>query len=122
MPLRSPGVRRKSSRTKVWKVSKVSLMNDKALYAGAPIKVVIDMNATGMQPVLQSTVPMPERATPHEGLATLLGSPNNQRVDVLALIVSVERERSATTAHGKREIADVTVRDQSGDAGASECE
>ena len=106
----------------IWKVSKASLMNDKALYTGAPIKVVIDMNATGMQPVLQSTVPMPERATPHEGLATLLGSPNNQRVDVLALIVSVERERSANTAHGKRKIVDVTIRDQSGDAGASECE
>jgi len=106
----------------IWKVSKVSLMNDKALYTGAPIKVVIDMNATGMQPALQSTVPMPGRAMPHEGLANLLGPPNNQRVDVLALIVSVERERSATTAHGKRQIVDVTSRDQSGDAGASECE
>ena len=80
------------------------------------------MNATGMQPVLQSTVPMPERATPHEGLATLLGSHNNKRVDVLALIASVERELSATTAHGKRKIVDVTIRRQSGDAGASECE
>ena len=48
-----------------------------------------------------------------------MGSPNNQRVDVLALIVSVERERSATTARGKRKIVDVTIRDQSG---ASECE
>jgi len=79
-------------------------MNDKALYTGPPIKVVIDMNATGMQLVLQSTVPMPERATPHEGLATLLGSPNNQRVDVLVLIVSVERERSATTPPGKEKL------------------
>ena len=106
----------------IWKVSKVSLTNDKALYNGAPIKVVIDMNATVMQPVLQSTVSMPSRATPHEGLATVLESPNNQRVDVLALIVSVERERAATTPHGQRKIVDVTIRDHSGDAGASECE
>jgi hypothetical protein len=75
-----------------------------------------------MQPMLQSTVPMPSRATPHEGLETLLESPNNQRVYVLALMVSIERERTANTAHGQRKIVDVTIRYQSGDPGASGCE
>ena len=106
----------------MWKVSRVSLTNDKALYTGSPIKVVIDMNATTFQPVLQSTVAMPAQATPPEDLATLLESPNYQRVDVLVLLVSLERERSATTAFGQRKIVDVTIRDQSGPRGASECQ
>jgi hypothetical protein len=106
----------------IWKVSKVSFTNDKQLYTGSPIKVVIDMNATTFQPVLQSTVAMPVQATPPEELATLLESPANQRVDVLALLVSVSDERSHTTAFGPRKIVDVTIRDLSGPTGASECQ
>ena len=72
--------------------------------------------------MLQSTEEMPAQATPPEELATLLESPNQQRVDVLALVVRVERERSATTADGKKKIVDATIRDLSGFVGASQCE
>ena len=68
------------------------------------------MNATTFQPVLQGTEQMPAQATPPEELATLLESPNQQRVDVLALVVRVERERSATTADGPKKIVDSQAR------------
>ena len=106
----------------IWKVSKVALTNDKMLYTGSPIKGTIDMNATAFLPVLQGTEEMLAQATPPEELATLLESLNQQRVDVLALVMRVERERSATTADGQKKIVDVTIRDLSGVAGASECE
>ena len=84
----------------IWRVSRVSLTNDKPLYLGSPIKVVIGMNTTSFQPVLQSTVAMPAQPTPSEDLATLLESPTQQRVDVLALVVSVGEARLATTSSG----------------------
>ena len=105
-----------------WKVSQVSLTNDKPLYLGSPVKVVIDMNSTSFQPMMQTTVTMPAQPTPSEDLATLLESPNNQRVDVLALVVSVGEARVATTSQGQRTIVDIKIRDHSGPAGASECE
>ena len=65
---------------------------------------------------------MSVQATPPEQLATLLESPNHQRVDVLALVVNVERDRPATTADCKKKIVDITIRDLSGQEGASEGE
>ena len=106
----------------MWIVTKVTLANDKPLYIGSTLKVVIDMNATSFQAVLQSTVALPTQITPSEDLATLLESPNEQRVDVLALVVAVSPDRSATTKFGQRAIVDVTIRDLSGPAGVSECE
>ena len=106
----------------MWVVSHVSLTNEKSLYVGSTIKLVLDMNTTSFQPVLQSTVMMPEQPTPSEDLATLLESPKEQRVDLLALVVNVSPERTATTKLGQRTIVDVRVRDLSGIAGASECE
>ena len=103
-------------------VSHVSLTNDKSLYVGSTIKLVLGMNTTSFQPALQRTVMMPEQPTPSEDLATLLESPKEQRVDLLALVVNVSPERTATTKLGQRTIVDVRVRDLSGIAGASECE
>ena len=65
---------------------------------------------------------MPAEPTPSEDIATLLDSPNQQRVDVLALVVGVGEARVANTGSGQRTIVDVTIRDQSGPSGASECE
>ena len=106
----------------MWVVSHVSLTNDKSLYVGSTIKLVLDMNTTSFQPVLQSTVMMPEQPTPSEDLATLLESPKEQRVDLLALVVNVSPERTATTKLGQRTIVGVRIRELSGNAGASECE
>ena len=106
----------------MWKVSHVSFTNGKPFYLGCPIKVVIHMTATTFEPVLQSTVAMPTEPTPSEDIATLLDSPNQQRVDVLALVVGVGEARLANTGSGQRTIVDVTIRDQSGPSGASECE
>lgn len=69
----------------IWKVSKVTLTNDKTLYTVSPIRIVIDMNATTLQLVLQSTTDMPVQATPPEQLATLLEPPNHERVDTWLL-------------------------------------
>ena len=81
----------------MWVVSHVSLTNDKSLYVGSTIKLVLDMNSTSFQPVLQSSVILPKQPTPSEDLATLLESPKEQRVDLLALVVNVSPERTATT-------------------------
>ena len=106
----------------MWVVSHVSLTNDKSLYVGSTVKLVLNMNSTSFQPVLQSSVMMPKQPTPSEDLATLLESPKEQRVDLLALVVNVSPERTATTKLGQRTIVDVRIRDLSGIAGASECE
>ena len=106
----------------MWKVSIVALTSVKTLFTGSPVKGIVDTNASTFQPALQGTEEMLAQATPPEELATLLESLNQQRVDVLALVMRVERERSATTADGQKKIVDVTIRDLSGVAGASECE
>ena len=106
----------------MWRLSQVSLLNEKPIYLGSPIKIVIDLNSTSFQPLLQSTVTMPIHPTPPEDLATLLESPNEQRVDVLALLASVGEPRTATTKWGQRTIVHIMIRDLSGPAGASECE
>ena len=56
----------------VWKVSKVSLAKQDPKYLGCSCKVLIDMNTSTFQPVLQSTVKMPNQAAPPHDLATLL--------------------------------------------------
>ena len=56
----------------IWKVSKVSLAKQNPKYQGSSCKALIDMNTSSFVPVLQSTVTMPNQATPPEDLATLL--------------------------------------------------
>ena len=52
--------------------------------------------------VLQSTVTMPRQATPPEDLATLLECPEDQVVDVVALVTEVSAPVEKTTAFGDR--------------------
>ena len=107
----------------VWELSKAALYTqEKPLYIGSPVKVVIDLNLSTFTPVLQSIEFASVLPSPAEDLATLLDAANGQRVDVIALLVMVSPEREATTSQGKRNIVDVTIRDSSGPTSASQCE
>ena len=63
--------KRKFQKGTVWKVSKVSFAKQSQKYLGCSCKIVIDMNISKFEAVLQSTVTMPKQATPPEDLATL---------------------------------------------------
>ena len=54
----------------IWTVSKVSLTKQNTQYLGCSCKVVIDMNTSSFEPVLQSTVKMPLQAAPADDLET----------------------------------------------------
>ena len=69
-------IKNKFQNATMWRLSRVSLLNEKPIYLGSPIKIVIDLNSTVFQPLLQSTVTMPSHPTPPEDLATLLESQN----------------------------------------------
>ena len=92
-------------------------MKEKPSYISSPLKIMIDLNSTKMDPVLQSIHKMPSEPTPLETLHTILMCPQHQRVDVTALIENVSEVREVTSAHGPRYVADVQIRD---DSGASE--
>jgi len=106
-------------RNSVWKVSKISLAKSNAKYLGCSHKVVIDINASKFKPVLQSTVKMPQQATPPEDLNTLLQCAPGQLVDVIAFVTHVSEERTHTTFQGVRNVVDVTIMDDSGSTNAA---
>jgi hypothetical protein len=106
----------------IWKVSKVSLARQNPKYLGCSCKVVIDMNTSTFQPVLQSTVQMPMQATPPEDLNTLLQCPAGQVVDVLVLVTDVSQPVQKTTQFGVRDLVNITIMDDSGDNGAASCQ
>ena len=112
---------RKFKQDTVWKVSKVSLAKQNSKYLGCSCKVLIDMNTSTFQPVLQSTVQMPTQAAPPEDLATLLSCPEGQVVDVIALVTNVSQPEKRTTSFGVRDLVDVTIMDDSGTNGAASC-
>ena len=109
-------------RNSVWKVTKISLAKSNAKYLGCSHKVVIDINASKFQPVLQSTVKMPQQATPPEDLNTLLQCASGQLVDVIAFVTHVSAERTHTTFQGVRNVVDVTIMDDSGSTNAAKSE
>ena len=105
----------------VWKVSKVSLAKQDPKYLGCSCKVLIDMNTSTFQPVLQSTVKMPNQAAPPHDLATLLQCAKGQIVDIIALVANATEPVRQTTANGERDLVDVTIMDDSGTKGAASC-
>ena len=105
----------------VWKVSKVALVKQNPKYLGCSCKILIDMNMSTFQPVLQSTVKMPTQPAPPEDLATLLNCPEGQVVDVIALVTNVSQPERKTTSYGERDLVDVTIMDDSGTNGAASC-
>ena len=114
-------MKQKFQKGTIWKISKVSLAKQAKKYLGCSCKIVIDMNATTFQAVLQSTVKMPIQATPPEDLSTLLQCPEGQFVDVLALVKDVSEVKEVGTQYGSRHVVDVTIMDDSGKSGASMC-
>ena len=106
----------------VWKVNKISLAKKDKKYLGCSHKVLIDMNASNFQPVLQSTVNMPEVATPPEHLNTLLLCSPGQLVDVIAFVTNVSERQQVQTYLGMRDVVNVTIMDDSGDTSAAKSE
>jgi len=104
-----------------WCANKVGLTKEKPCYISTPLKIMIDLNSTKMEPVLQSMHKMPAEATPTETLHTILTCPQHQRVDVTALVEYMSEVREATSAHGARYVSDVTIRDDSGPGGVCQC-
>ena len=113
--------KKKFNRGTVWKVSKVSLARQNSKYLGCSCKVLIDMNTSTFQPVLQSTVKMPTQAAPPEDLATLLSCPEGQVVDVIALVTNISQPEKKVTPYGVRDLVDITIMDDSGTNGAASC-
>ena len=105
----------------IWAVSKVSLTKQNPQYLGCSCKVVIDMNTSSFQPVLQSTVKMPLQAAPADDLETLLQCPQGQLVDTIALVTNVSSPVCKETRNGPRLLVDVTIMDDSGTKGAASC-
>ena len=105
----------------IWAVSKVSLTKQNPQYLGCSCKVVIDMNTSSFQPVLQSTVKMPLQAAPADDLETLLQCPQGQLVDTIALVTNVSSPVCKETRNGPRLLVDVTIMDDSGTKGAARC-
>ena len=98
----------------VWEASKTSLAKEKPCFISSSLKLMIDLNASKMSPVLQSICKMPSEATPLDTLHTILMCPQNKRVDVTALVHEISSTRQAVTARGERHIFDITIRDDSG--------
>ena len=102
-------------------MSKVSLAKENPKYIGCSCKVVIDLNASTVHPVLQSTERMPMQATPPEDLNTLLQCPEGQVVDVLALVSEISEPVQKQTQYGMRDFVNITIMDDSGPKSAAEC-
>ena len=73
----------------MWKVSNITLAKVDPKYLGCSIKVAIDLSTPNFQSVLQSTVTMPNQATPPEDPYTLLKCIPGQVVDVIAFVTNV---------------------------------
>ena len=105
----------------IWTVSKVSLTKQDTRFLGCSCKVVIDMNTSSFQPVLQSTVKMPAQAAPADDLETLLQCPQGQVVDTIALVTDVSSPVCKETRKGTRLLVEITIMDDSGTKGAASC-
>ena len=103
-------------------MNKISLAKKDPKYLGCSHKVVIDLNASNFQPVLQSTVTMPEQATPPEDLNTLLQCSPRQLIDVIAFVTNVSERHQKQTPSGMRDLVDITIMDDSGDSNAAKSE
>ena len=68
----------------VWGASKVTLAKEKPCFLSSPLKLVIDLDASKMTPVLQSIYKMPSEAAPLDTLHIVRTCPANQCVYVTA--------------------------------------
>ena len=107
-------------RSSIWEASKIAIAKEKPCFISSPLKLMIDLGASQMTPVLQGLHKMPSEVTPLDTLHTILECPPHQRVDVTALVHEVAVARDASTSHGPRLIFDITIRDDSGPDKTSE--
>ena len=105
----------------IWTLSKVSLTKQNTQYLGCSCKVVIDMNTSSFQTVLQGTVKMTLQAAPADDLETLLQCPQGQLVDTIALVTDVGSPVTKDTRNGTRLLVEITIMDDSGTKGAASC-
>ena len=96
----------------IFKLTKVTLADEKAQFIGAPLKICIDLRKTKCAAIL-SKVDMPPAPAPTEELASILGLGGRQRVDLTALIANMSAPRRETTAYGQKDIVDITIVDGS---------
>ena len=97
----------------IFTMTKVALVDAKAEFLGAPLKVCIDLRKTTCTAVSGTLVEMPPAPAPSEALASILGLHSRQRVDLTALIITVSGTRRETTPYGQKDIVDITVVDGS---------
>ena len=97
----------------VFRLTKVTLADEKTEFIGAPLKICIDLRKTKCAAILQSLVAMPPAPAPAEELASILGLGSRQRVDITALMIDIGDTRRETTAYGKKDIIDITIVDGS---------
>ena len=104
----------------VWRLTKVALADEKSEYIGSPLKKCIDLRKTKSAGVLQGSVEMAPAPAPEDELESILALERTQRVDLTALIADMSPPRRETTAHGRKDIVDVTLVDGSKQAGQNE--
>ena len=97
----------------MWSVSDVAFLKENPSFVSAPLKHVIDIANSKFVPVLQSTFEMPTYALPPDDLAGLVELEEVQRVDVIALVKSMDNVHMSMTSRGERKIVDVTLMDGS---------
>jgi len=96
----------------IFKFTNITLTTDKKEYIGAPVKYCIDLGKSKATPVLQNPE-HPKKPEPPESLASILACKTIQKVDVMAVVQSINAQRTGVTPHGTREIIDVTIIDGS---------
>ena len=104
----------------VWSMTKVTLADEKSEYIGSPLKKCIDMRKTKCIGILQGAMVMPPAPAAEEELQSIMALDRTQRVDLTALIVDFSSVRSQNTAHGSKNIVDVTFVDGSKENGKEE--
>ena len=95
----------------VFRLTKITLADDKTEFIGAPLKICIDLRKTKCAAILQSLVTMPPESAPAEELASILGFGSRQRVDLTALIIDMSEPCRENTAYGTKDIIDITIVD-----------
>jgi len=102
----------------VWKMTKVTLTDEKSAFISSALKKCIDLRKTKCTGILQGSIKMAPAPAAQEELQSILALAQTQRVDLTALIADISAVRRETTAFGIRDIVDVTLVDGSkqGDA------
>ena len=97
-----------------WKMAKLTLSKEAKEYIGARFKVCVDMRKTQTSPLMQGASPgghpcVPSALVLEGDLESILSLPSVQRVDIAALEREISDVRNELTAHGRKQIVDITI-------------